>query len=248
MGQGARVRGPFTAAQAAADGLSEAALRSRALRCEHHGVYVDARLDPSLALSVAAARLVLPADAVLTACLRCTRGASTSAILGRCGSPARTATRSDGPVSGSDASARCPPTDATGSCVTAQTAFLAAAQELDLVDLVAAGKWLVRLRRATPTGLCEAAAAHRGRGAVLVRRASALVRDRVDSPQETRLRLCLVLAGLPEPEVNPVVFAGGRAVGRVDLFLGRWRVAVEYEGDQHRTDPRQWHRLFPSAR
>ena len=54
------------------------------------------------------------------------------------------------------------------------------------------------------------------------------------------MRLCLVLAGLPEPEVNPIVFAGGRAVGRVDLFLGRWRVAIEYEGDQHRTDPRQW--------
>jgi len=58
--------------------------------------------------------------------------------------------------------------------------------------------------------------------------------------RETRLRLCLVLAGLPEPDVNPVVFVGGRAMGRVDLFLAPWRVAVEYEGDQHRTDAQQW--------
>ena len=119
-------------------------------------------------------------------------------------------------------------------------AFISSAQELNLVDLVAAGDWLVRLRRATPSELVQAAAAHRGRGAVLARRAAALVRERVDSVQETRLRLCLVLSGLPEPSVNPVVFVGGRALGRVDLFWARWRIAVEYEGDQHRTEVRQW--------
>ena len=53
-------------------------------------------------------------------------------------------------------------------------------------------------------------------------RAAALVRERVDSPRESRLRLCLVLAGLPEPEVNPVVTVDGRRVGRVDLLVDGW--------------------------
>jgi hypothetical protein len=64
----------------------------------------------------------------------------------------------------------------------------------------------------------------------------------VDSVQGTRLRLALVLAGLPEPEVNPTVRVGGHNVGRVDLLLGRRRVVLEDEGDQHRVDRRQWNR------
>lgn len=232
--------GPFTTAQAAAAGLSEAALRTRALRREHHGVYVEARLEPSVAVSVAAARLVLPTDALLD-------GVSALHALGvdvgdprplRFVSTHRHQVRRPGIRVRRVRS--LPPVDAHGSCVTAEAAFVDAAWELDLVDTVAAGDRLVRLGRSTPTRLVEAAAAHRGRGAVDARRAAGLVRERVDSVQETRLRLCLVLAGLPEPQVNPVVFCGGRAVGRVDLFLPRWRIAIEYEGDQHRTDPRQW--------
>ena len=37
-----------------------------------------------------------------------------------------------------------------------------------------------------------------------------------------------------------MITVGGRRVGRVDLLLRRWRVVLEYEGDQHRTDRRQW--------
>ena len=40
--------------------------------------------------------------------------------------------------------------------------------------------------------------------------------------------------------MNPVVTIGRRRLGRVDLLLRRWRLALEYEGDQHRTDKRQW--------
>ena len=200
--------GPFTTAQAAADGLSEAALRTRAVRREHHGVYVDARQAPRVELSVAAARLVLPADAVLD-------GVSALHALGVAvgdARPLRFASAHRHQVRRPGIRVRrvrsLPPVDAHSSCATAEAAFVAAARELDLVDAVAAGDWL---GRSTPTRLCDAAAAHRGRGAVVARRASALVRERVDSVQETRLRLCLVLAGLPEPQVNPVVLSGGRA-------------------------------------
>jgi len=52
-----------------------------------------------------------------------------------------------------------------------------------------------------------------------------------------------VLAGLPEPEGN--VDLGGEwfFIGRVDLYLREWNVAVEYEGDQHRSDARLFGQL-----
>jgi hypothetical protein len=56
------------------------------------------------------------------------------------------------------------------------------------------------------------------------------------SPQETRLRLLLVGAGLPEPELNFRVVRDGRPVAMVDLAYPARRVAIEYLGDIHRTD------------
>jgi len=231
---------PFTTARAVDVGLSEAALRGGAVRREHHGVYVESFVEPGPETSAAAARLVLPSDALLD---------SVSALhalgvaVGDPG-PLRFVSAHPHQVRRPGIHVRrvrsLPPAGATSTCVGPAAAFVSAALELDLVDLVSAGDWLVRLEQVTLDELRRAAASRRGRGAVLARRAAGLVRERVDSVQETRLRLCLVLAGLPEPDVSPMVYVRGRAVGRVDLFLARWRVAIEYEGDQHRTDLRQW--------
>jgi hypothetical protein len=69
------------------------------------------------------------------------------------------------------------------------------------------------------------------------------LRPGVDSPPETRTRLVLVAAGLPEPLVNAdVLDHTGAWLARPDLSWPRWRVAVEYEGDHHRTDRAQWRR------
>jgi very-short-patch-repair endonuclease len=57
------------------------------------------------------------------------------------------------------------------------------------------------------------------------------------------LRLLLAEAGLPRPEVNPTLFTeDGRFLARVDLLYRRWRVAVEYDGDQHRSSTIQYER------
>ena len=61
-----------------------------------------------------------------------------------------------------------------------------------------------------------------GRGCRLARRAASLAREGVDSPQETRLRLLLVLAGLPEPRVN-VIIRGGMAAG---AGATTWRTSI----------------------
>lgn len=97
----------------------------------------------------------------------------------------------------------------------AERTFLDLAETLSLVDLVILGDSLVKAKRAKPVDLVSAAADWRGRGARLARTAAALVREGVDSPQETRTRLLIVLAGLPEPTVNVLIRADdGRVVRR----------------------------------
>jgi hypothetical protein len=124
--------------------------------------------------------------------------------------------------------------------VSPEHAFLTASTELNLVELVSAGDRLVRLGRCQPDSLC-AYVAEQGRAvATLPRRAASLARERVDSFRETRLRLCLVLAGMPDPQCNPVIKTDGHPIGRVDLLLEEFKVIVEYDGDQHRTDKWQW--------
>jgi len=77
--------------------------------------------------------------------------------------------------------------------------FVELAQLLPLVDLVVVGDALVRLRRVTAGGLRAFCAASPSQAA---RRAATHVRAEVDSPMETRLRMLIVLAGLPEPHIN----------------------------------------------
>jgi hypothetical protein len=58
---------------------------------------------------------------------------------------------------------------------------------------------------------------------------------------ETRLRLLLVLSGLPEPEVNRTIRAdNGDALRRYDLSWPAARVIVEYDGRQHVERVEQW--------
>ena len=87
-----------------------------------------------------------------------------------------------------------------------------------LVDLVVVGDHLVRLRRTTVEELQVFCAGLRGSGAALARRAASYVRTGVDSPMETRLRMLLVLAGIPEPRVNLTLReVDGKPVRRFDL-------------------------------
>jgi hypothetical protein len=71
--------------------------------------------------------------------------------------------------------------------------------------------------------------------------APGLAREGVDSPQETRLRLLLVLAGLPEPCVNLIIRGrDGSRRRRYDLGYQHLRLIIEYDGRQHAEDTQQW--------
>lgn len=81
------------------------------------------------------------------------------------------------------------------------------------------------------------------RGVRRLRAAVEQARARTDSCMETRLRTLLVDGGLPCPVVNvPVRSAEGLFVALPDLSYPRERVAIEYDGDVHRTDRRTWRR------
>lgn len=75
-----------------------------------------------------------------------------------------------------------------------------------------------------------------------VRAALSAVRMGVESPKETETRLLLVAAGLPEPVVQHEIRRDGAVIARSDLAYPALRIAVEYEGDGHRTDRDQWRR------
>lgn len=83
--------------------------------------------------------------------------------------------------------------------------------------------------------------AHPGvRGLATLRRALLLVDGGAESPYETRTRLILVRHGLPAPQTQvPVLDEHGFVVAYVDMGWPELRVAVEYDGAQHWTDPRQ---------
>lgn len=61
------------------------------------------------------------------------------------------------------------------------------------------------------------------------------------SPKETWLRLVLIEAGFPRPQTQIPVFApDGYARYYLDMGWPDYMVAVEYDGEQHRTDPAQY--------
>ena len=82
----------------------------------------------------------------------------------------------------------------------------------------------------------------RARGVRRLRAALPLVDPGAASPKETWLRLLLIDAGLPAPTTQIPVNEGWRTIGVLDMGWERCKVAVEYDGDHHRTDRRQYAR------
>lgn len=116
---------------------------------------------------------------------------------------------------------------------------------LTLDALIEVGDALVRRKRplATMNDLHTGVLRYTGqRGAKRLREAFESVRPRTDSSKETETRLLILRAGLPEPEVNGEIFDGfGRKIATGDLVFRGYRVLVEYDGGQHRTDEEQYH-------
>jgi len=244
---------PFTVSEAASVGIGEKRLRGSDLFSPHHGVrsmrapsgirerclaYLPL-LRPGQAFShVSAASLWgLPvpraiSPGVLHVVFTGARGPRRPGVVGHFDSAPNLMFFGEIPVSS--------PLDVWAQCSTL----------LELDDLVAmgdalAGRWSGQPEaRERPLAELEASVIRWGRrrGARRLREALELVRARVWSPRETALRLLIVRAGLPEPpELNADVRADDDTwLGCSDMVYRARRLAVEYQGDQHRTDKRQW--------
>lgn len=115
-----------------------------------------------------------------------------------------------------------------------------------LDDLIAIGDFLLgKLEPPATTDQLAAAVAVRAgrRGVQRLREALEWVRPRVESRRETYLRLMVVRAGFPEPDTNVTLpLRVGRKGIRGDLVYLKYRILVEYDGEQHRTDDVQYAR------
>lgn len=72
-------------------------------------------------------------------------------------------------------------------------------------------------------------------GVVRARRVVRHAEPRSESPMESKLRMLLVLGGLPRPEAQVDLFTeAGAFVGRADLYYRKVSLAVEFDGANHR--------------
>ncbi|OBK92558.1 DUF559 domain-containing protein [Mycobacterium sp. 1165178.9] len=79
------------------------------------------------------------------------------------------------------------------------------------------------------------------RGIARARQAVDLFDSGAQSPKESWLRVVLTQAGLPRPQTQiPVVNEFGSAIAYLDMGWEDVKVAVEYDGEQHRSDRLQY--------
>jgi hypothetical protein len=101
---------------------------------------------------------------------------------------------------------------------------------------------LARATRLSCEEVTAVAAGHPGvRGLRQLESALGLIDRGAESPQESYLRLILIRGGLPRPKTQVPVYAeDGTAVAYLDMGWPELMVGVEYDGDHHRTDRRQY--------
>lgn len=234
---------PFTAEEARLAGISRKQLRSARYRALIRGVYIAADVEESPEVTAAALLAVAPELAWIS-------HASAARVHGIPLPPLPGEHLSV--VDGGDrirragvtchmgaADARVIRRDGLQYSAPAQV-FVELAEQLCLVDLVVVGDWLVRRELVTLARLREFVASSRMRGSAAARVAVAFVRERVDSPMETRLRMLFVLAGFPEPVVNETFDVAGVGRRRFDLCWPGVKVIAEYDGRHHAEREEQW--------
>jgi len=127
------------------------------------------------------------------------------------------------------------------------------ARRLSVIEATAVFDMALHRRQVTAGQLRQWIASHAGyRGIGNLRQAIELAEPATESPMETRLRLLLVLAGLPKPKVQVSLRdENGIFIARPDLYYPTKRLAIEYDGASHRTsiaaDNRRQNRLLEAG-
>ncbi|MBO0838533.1 MAG: DUF559 domain-containing protein [Actinobacteria bacterium] len=246
--------GPFTIGQARRAGLTPRQLRGASWRRLGSGVYVWNGLPEGPGLVLAATRQRLPAGAAFSG--------STAAWLHGLDLPPsdpievtiprslRILAQAGVRVRRADLS----PCDVVERRGLPATSALRTVVDLGsrppLVEAVVAVDIALHARLVELRDLRANAADGRGRkGIVQLRQVIELAEPATESAMETRLRLLLVLSGLPRPQVQvPLHDRRGRFLGRTDLYYPAQRLGLEYDGGTHRDslaeDNRRQNRLL----
>lgn len=232
--------GPFTLADARRAGLTRRQLQGASWRRVDTGLYAWAGCADSPELVLAAVLRRLPVGAVFSGrtaawlhsldvppcdpvevTVPLTSGVSTRSgisvqrarldaedVVQRCGLPATSAVRTVADIAG-----RRP-----------------------LVEAVTIADMALHEGSVELADLRQTLASRAGRnGASRFRRVIELAEPAAESPMETRLRLLLVLAGLPRPEAQVRLHdEHGRFLARPDLYYPSQRLCIEYDGTTHR--------------
>ncbi len=246
--------GPFNLEEAQAAGLRVWQLRGKTWRRLAPGLYVPAGLADSPLVRLAAALRRLPAQAVF-ACRTAAwlhrldvepcdpievivpDGAGVSARAGMSVSRARL---ERGEVVWRD-----------GMPVTSiRRTLVDIGRWLPLVEAVVIADMALHARLLSKADLAEAVHAQAGtRNVASLRRMVELAEPGSESVMESRLRMILVLAGLPTPLVQVSLYdEQGEFLGRPDLLYPAERLYIEYDGGTHRhrlaADNRRQNRLL----
>jgi hypothetical protein len=255
----ALLQAPFLVREAQALGVSRDVLRGARFRRPFQGVRVSAHLPDSLEVRCQAAALLLPGAPFshvtaaslhglplpLAAIRRGTApGSSATVHVTLAPSSPRRARRHPVGIVCHEARLLDDESVRRGDGLTLTTVartWADLASRLDLVDLVAVADAALRRGLVSSRALSVTVESWARRpGVGLLRRALPLVEPATDSPMETRLRLLLVLAGLPRPVAGRDVVHLGAWIARPDLSYPELRIAIEYDGDHHRVGRQQW--------
>ena len=234
--------GPFRGSAAVAEGLlTRARLRGRGYRRLFPDVYAPAQLDVDLALRARAAGVLVAGRGVVA-------GYAAAELWGASCGPA------DAPVDVHlPYDYRCPGLQVhrerlgcgeTGWCgatpvtVPGRIAFDLARWAPSLTERVVAVDALLHSCPVTPDHVRALRNRHLGAsGGGVVAAVLALVDPRAESPMESRTRMALHLGGLPAPALQHPVLARGTCY-YLDLAYPEARLAIEYDGADHRTQRR----------
>jgi very-short-patch-repair endonuclease len=204
-----------------------------------HGVYVWGELAETPELLISAAMLRLPDDAVFS-------GLTAAWLHGLDVTPCTPieATRPYGGAVSGRAAIRIRRTTYTPEDVVVVRGFRTTSIARTLQDLSATRSLtesVVLIDMALNRGLTTQAAllthvAKRSATsrASAFRKAMTYAEPLAESPMETRLRMLLVLAGLPRPEAQVKLYdEAGQFIGRPDLYYPDIRLGIEYDGGTH---------------
>ncbi|HWB68317.1 MAG TPA: type IV toxin-antitoxin system AbiEi family antitoxin [Mycobacteriales bacterium] len=257
---------PFTTQTARAAGLTARQLQSQATRRLLQSVYVAADVPITTELRAQAVALILPPGAVVareTAAwllgpdIRPPGDLGVDIVV-----PQGDEVRRPG-IRCREASLRpCDVTTVCGVPVTSptRTAF-DLARHAGLIEGVVGVDAMVNRGGCDVAELARYVAQRPGwRGIRRAREVLTHVEPLSESPQESRARMRLVLAGLPRPQAQVVVRDEfGVVVARLDLGYEQWRVGIDYDGQPHESSWRYdlerqerirglgwWHRRYSS--